>query len=233
MNRTNYYLYKQAGTFEEQVGGGIANIGVNALINGGMPDLVSGSMSSPASAVGSLAGYLSPAATARELHEYNKSGTKGIIPGVSAYREIRRRKATEKALRDPNKNSHSMLLHESLSPLGAIGVGGVGALAGSALLPTTIGELAQVGSSSLNSLPPHLRTMAKVPIGAIIGGSLAMAPYVVGAPIGRALAFSKGKATKEERSKYMNNPGNVTKNYLLPGYSNYQAVRNSMFTDNI
>lgn len=233
MNRTNYYLYKQAGTFEEQVGGGIANIGVNAFLQGGMPNPILGSLGSPASAVGALAGYLSPAATARELHEYNQNGKHGIIPGVSAYREIRRRKATEKALRNPDKNSHNMLLHESLSPLGAIGAGGVGALAGSALLPTTIGDLAQIGNSVRSTLPPHLKLMSNLPVGALIGGSLALSPYLVGAPIGRALAFSKGKATKEERSKYMNNPGNVAKNYLLPGYSNYQAVRNSMFTDNI
>lgn len=232
MNRTNYYLYKQAGTFEEQVGGGIANLGVNALVNGGMPPIVSGAVSSPTSAIGQLAGYLSPAATARELHEYNKSGKKGIIPGVSAYREIRRRKATEKALKDPNKNSHNMLLHESLSPLGAAGVSGAGALIGSALLPTTLGELARVGNS-LNTLPPHLKAMSNVPAGAIIGGSLGLLPYMIGGPIGRAVAFGKGKATKEERSKYMNNPGNVAKNYLLPGYADYQAVRNSMFTDNI
>ena len=235
MNVKQFLRIKRADTIGEQFGGGISNIITNKLL--GSTLLPSESLSS---AVGSLAAYKAPAATIQELKEYNATPAVGIIPGVSAYRAIRRRKATERLLKDPKQNNNSMIWHEEVAPftheLGAAALGGAAAYAYYKSKPKQ--ELInRFRNSKLFKNPKTnkniIKFIEKHPAlilgskGIIYGGTAMMGLNALSSGLG----FLGETPDTEERSKYLNNKDNILKSYLIPGYARYQSTRNTRYTD--
>jgi hypothetical protein len=187
-------MQKQAGTLEEALA---------SAVTGAVP-YVGG----PVQGAGAIHGLVSPAPSVEEEADWNDSTAKGMIPGVSSSRLMRRVKRQLKNDRGSSPRAIATLgaplLHNLIGALGGAAVGGViGARQG----------------SGVNSNQDNERGAMGAVIGAVAGSGLVMGAHLIAA----ALAGITDTRTRDEQREEANK--GVATDYLVPGVSTYNYYK--------